>query len=187
MLVPFKYNTILQYFIYCSNSVVVIINQLEMYLYGRSCSCKMSIIQYLGITLDMNLNYNKRLENCIKTASYKCLMLSKVCRYITVEAAIVIYNTMILPHIDYGDALYDGLNSVLQKKLQTFQNRCLHICMCRNYYISVDDIHLLCRVKHLDVRQNKLLKLVMPKSKGRRQISLSVTTNKPQRMKHVGD
>ena len=30
--------------------------------------------------------------------------------------------TLILPMIDYGDVLYDGVNSILQKKLQTLQN-----------------------------------------------------------------
>ena len=64
----------------------------------------------------MNLNFKKHLGNCIKSASYKALLLSKVRRYIAFEAAIRIDKTMILPLIDYGDILYDGSNQVLLKK-----------------------------------------------------------------------
>ena len=81
--------------------------------------------KYLGITLDMNLNFKKHLEICIRSASYKAMLLSKVRKYITKDAAIRIHKTMILPLIDYGDVLYDGSNQKLLKKIQTLQNRCL--------------------------------------------------------------
>ena len=41
--------------------------------------------KYLGITLGMNMTYNKHLENVIKTVSYKALLLAKMRRYIIVE------------------------------------------------------------------------------------------------------
>ena len=71
----------------------------------RVCTYK-----YLGVTLDMNFNFNKHLQNCLRIASHKAYLLSKVHSYITTEAALRIYKTMILPVIEYGDILYDNSN-----------------------------------------------------------------------------
>ena len=38
---------------------------------------RVSSYQYLGLTLDMNLNYNKHLENCLKLISHKAYLLNK--------------------------------------------------------------------------------------------------------------
>ena len=108
---------------------------------------KIHSYKYLGITLDMNFTHKKHLENCIRSTSYKTLLLSKVRKYITTDAAIRIYKTMILPLVDYGDILYDGTNSALLTKLQTLQNRCLRLCMYKNCYMSVNDLHKMCLVK----------------------------------------
>ena len=121
--------------------------------------------KYLGITLDMNLNFKKHLGNCIKSASYKALLLSKVRRYIAFEAAIRIDKTMILPLIDYGDILYDGSNQVLLKKIQTLQNRCLRTCVFKNYHIPVKDLHEICTVSTLNTRRIMHLKLFMFKQR----------------------
>ena len=121
--------------------------------------------KYLGITLDMNLNFKKHLEICIRSASYKAMLLSKVRKYITKDAAIRIHKTMILTLIDYGDVLYDGSNQKLLKKIQTLQNRCLRTCVYKTYHISVDNLHEICTVSTLDKRRIMHLKLFMFKQK----------------------
>ena len=109
--------------------------------------------KYLGITLDANLNFKKHIKLCIKSASYKTLLLSEIRKYITMDAAIRIFKTMILPLIDYGDVLYHETNGVLIQKLQTLQNRCLRICTYKNYHISVQDLQELCTVTILKMRR----------------------------------
>ena len=126
--------------------------------------------KYLGITLDLNMNFKKHMENCIKYATYKTFLLSKVRKYITTAAAIRVYKTMILPLIDYGDILYDGTNSFLLKKIQTLQNRCLRICQYKNYHITVKNLHELCTVSMLKERRIMHLKLFMFKQKSNKEI-----------------
>ena len=121
--------------------------------------------KYLGIILDSNLNYKKHIENCIKSASYKAMLLSKIRKYITFEASVRIYKTMILPLIDYGDILYEDTNQVLLSKLQTLQNRCLRTCVYKNYHISVNDLHEICTVVTLNKRRIMHLILFMFKQK----------------------
>ena len=126
--------------------------------------------KYLGITLDTNMNFKKHVENCIKSASYKTFLLSKVRKYIAFDAAVRIYKTMILPLIDYGDVLYHETNSILLHKLQTLQNRCLRTCTYKNYHIAVTDLHEICSVRLLKLRRIMHLKLFMFKQKGNNEI-----------------
>ena len=126
---------------------------------------RVHLYKYLGITLDMNLTYKKHMENCIRSASHKSFLLAKIRKYITTEAAIRIYKTMILPLIEYSDILYEGANSILTAKLQTLQNRCLRTCVYKNYHISVNNLHDLCSIMKLDKRRTVHLKLYMFKQK----------------------
>ena len=107
--------------------------------------------KYLGMTLDMNLNYNKHIN-------YK-----------------MIYKTMILPIIEYGNVIYDGASQKLLDNLQTIQNRKLCICIQRNRYTSTMLLHQLCNINKLKDRRVMHLFLFMYKQKGN--ISIVNTRN----------
>ena len=126
---------------------------------------RVCLYKYLGITLDMNLNYNKHLQNCLKIASHKIYLLSKVRNYITSDAALKIYKTMILPLIEYGDILYDNSNAKLLKKFQTLQSRSLRICSYEPYHVPVIYLHEICNIARLDLRRKMHIILYMYKQK----------------------
>ena len=52
---------------------------------------KVITYKYLGMILDMNLNYNNNLENCLKLISHKAFLLSKIRKYINTKTAVTIY------------------------------------------------------------------------------------------------
>ena len=131
---------------------------------GRNID-KVSTYKYLGITLDMNLNYNKHLENVIKSISYKSLLLAKIRKYITQDVVIRIYKTMILPVLEYGDVLYDGANKKLIDKLKTIQYRCLHTCLLPQEHIPIIRLHEICGIGNLGMRRTMHLQLYMFKQK----------------------
>ena len=133
--------------------------------------------KYLGITLDATLNYNCHLNNCLKLASHKAFLLSKIRKYITFEAALRIYKTMILPIIEYGDILYDGSNSKLLGKLQTTQNRCLRLVYYRQYHVPVIFLHEICMNSKLGLRRYMHLLLFMFKQKSNVEIVNSRVIN----------
>ena len=126
--------------------------------------------KYLGLTLDINLNYNKHLENCLKLISHKTYLLSKIRVYINVHTAVTIYKTMILPVVEYGDTIYDGANQKILKNLQTSQNRILRICLQRNKYTSTVLLHQLCKISLLKERRILHLNLFMFKQRDNRHI-----------------
>ena len=89
----------------------------------RVCSYK-----YLGLILDEHLNYNKHITEMTKLISHKLFLLSKIRRYITTDACINIFKTMVLSVIEYCDIIYAG---TMQEKLFY---RGLRICL--NYNIT---------------------------------------------------
>ena len=121
--------------------------------------------KYLGITLDMNLNYNIHLENCLKLVSHKAFVLNKIRRYINKNTAITIYKTMILPIIEYGDVIYDGANQKLLNDLQTAQNRILRTCLYEDRAANTNMLHRNCNISKLQDRRLLHLNLFMYKQK----------------------
>ena len=121
--------------------------------------------KYLGIILDMNLNFNKHIENCLKLISHKAFILCKIRKYINVKTAITIYKTMVLPIVEYGDILYDGANEKLLHELQKAQNRILKICNNADRYISTVQLHNDSKINLLKERRILHLNLFMFKQK----------------------
>ena len=121
--------------------------------------------KYLGLTLDMNLNYNKHLENCLKLISHKAYLLNKIRMYIDTNTATTLYKSVILPILEYGDVIYDGANQKLVNDLQKIQNRILRICTQKDHYTSNLQLHQICKINKLKDRRRMHLKLFMFKQK----------------------
>ena len=79
-------------------------------------------------------------------------MLHKIKYYITDDAAIKLYEAMILPYMDHGDIFFMHANSVLVKKLQTLQNRALRICNNARLNVPMDILHLSAQLPKLRAR-----------------------------------
>ena len=122
--------------------------------------------KYLGITLDSKLTYNKHVNTVIRTTSHKAYCLSKIRKYLTVKASLIIYKTTIIPYFDYGDFVYEAANKSMTEKLQRIQNRCLKTCLNVNIRESTDLIHRQARVNLLeDRRSTHLLNMMFQRSK----------------------
>ena len=84
--------------------------------------------KYLGIVVDNKLTFSQHINNIIKTAGQKIYILAKVRKYINTAAALMLYKSMILSHIDYGDIFLNLAPKTQLNKLQVLQNRALRIC-----------------------------------------------------------
>ena len=110
--------------------------------------------KYLGVILDSTLNFTKHINNIIKTVSHKLVLLSKTRQFITQAASVRIYNSMILPYMDYGDVAYQAATSDLLCKLQRLQNRALRIITkYDDNYQSTTAIHQSLRILPLSRRR----------------------------------
>ena len=107
----------------------------------RVCSYK-----YLGFILDDQLNFNKHISELCKIISHKLYLLAKIRKYITKYASIMIFKSMILSLIEYGDVIYEGTSiSNLEEISKLFyRGRC--ICCLNNGYISKRDLCVECKI-----------------------------------------
>ena len=80
-------------------------------------------------------------------------LLAKMRRYLKKKVAVLIYKTMILPYLDYGDVIFHRSNSGDLNKLQRLQNRCLGICLGYDRRFSTDIAHTLALTPFLENRR----------------------------------
>ena len=77
-----------------------------------------------------------------------------VCKFLSERVALRIYNSMILPHFDYGDVIYNNAaNQDHLEKLQRLQNRCLKICLNLNIRFGTDELHNISKMPKLKKRR----------------------------------
>ena len=85
--------------------------------------------KYLGLILDEHLNYIKHIKEMSKLISHKLYVLSKIRKYITENACINIFKTMILSVIEYCDNIYAGTSQDNLTKIDHLFYRGLRMCL----------------------------------------------------------
>ena len=97
--------------------------------------------KYLGIILDIKLNFEKHTKSVYSLGSHKIYLLGKTRNYLTTTMALTIFKSKILPYFDYGDIFYMDTHARVLKKLQVLQNRALRICLRSQPRESRDVLH----------------------------------------------
>ena len=124
----------------------------------KECSYK-----YLGFILDDQLNFNKHVSETVNVVSHKLYLLSKIRKYPTTQASIMIFKTMILSLIEYGNTIYAGTSIKNLDKLDKLFYRGLRICDGSNTMVSRLKLRTDCHVDKLSVRRDRHLLLFMHK------------------------
>ncbi len=81
-----------------------------------------SKVKYLGIQLDPLLSFNAHIDYVKRKTIGKVKLLGRLNEFLSKETLLMLYKTLILPIIDYGDIIYDGLNQKDAEVLQKVQN-----------------------------------------------------------------
>ena len=124
----------------------------------RICSYK-----YLGFILDDQLNFNRHMSDMISTVSHKLYLLSRIRRYLTYEASILLFKTMVLSIIEYGDIIYAGTSKINLDKIDKLFYRGLRICDANYVAKSKDQLCNDNNISTLEKRRNVHLLLFMHK------------------------
>ena len=124
----------------------------------RVCSYK-----YLGLVLDEHLTYNKHIREINRLISHKLYMLSKIRKYITTKACIMIFKTMVLSLIEYCDIVYAGTMCMNLQSIDKLFYRRLRICMYTNNKMTRELLCSECNIAPLEKRRLAHLLIFMHK------------------------
>ena len=105
--------------------------------------------KYLGMMLDASLTFEAHINYIYKKVCNKIGVIKKTRMCMDERIATVLYKSIILPILDYGDIVYMTANLGILNKLQQIQNVCCRIILRRNKRASVTEMH----------RELKLMKL----------------------------
>lgn len=110
--------------------------------------------------LDSELNFESAINDLIRRLSHKIFSLSVIRKDITVECAINLYKTMILPIADYTNFCLTPCTDKLKTKLQRLQNKALRICLKADRHTNIAELHRLARLAPIEKRREfDLLKI----------------------------
>ena len=87
---------------------------------------KVKQVKHLGLTLDSALAFQDHIV-ITKQIGNQIYQLSKIRRFLNINAALCIYNTTILPLFDYADIVYEQNLQTVNNKLQVLQNKSLRL------------------------------------------------------------
>ena len=157
-----------KYCIYGMRSIVKksknvdILLSLNNVILDRVCSYK-----YLGFILDDQLNLNKHVSEMVNIVSHKLYLLSRIRRYLTKNACITVFKTMVLSIMEYGDIIYAGTSKRNLDKIDKLFYRGLRICDASNLVLSKNQLCKECNIVLLDKRRDVHLLLFMHKQQSK--------------------
>jgi hypothetical protein len=99
---------------------------------------KVTISKYLGMFIDSNLKWDDHINNMIPKISAKIGILRSLKKIIPTETLQQLYNAIVQPHFDYGDAVYNSAFQTSKTRLQKLQTRAARLitgsgpCTSRN-------------------------------------------------------
>ena len=109
----------------------------------------------MKLTLTNKLTFTQHIDHIKSKVNVKLGTLRRIRSTINKPTALMFYKTLILPHFDYGDILYDSLKQNDSRSLQVLQNRGLRIILRKDIYELVDMMHTALNMDQLDIRRKK--------------------------------
>jgi hypothetical protein len=94
-------------------------------------------IKYLGVIIDSKLKFHSYALYLQNKMSKKAFFLSRISKNLSSYTKVVLYKSLIAPHIDYCSSLLYMLPNYRIKELQIIQNRCMRIILKCDRYTSV--------------------------------------------------
>ena len=111
---------------------------------------QVSEYKYLGMWFDENLNWNHHIDKMCAKLSKRLGMLRRIKFNLPKETLLMLYNTMVLPLIDYGNVVYSNCSATSMKKLQVMQNKGARMILNCHYRTHIVD--MLKELKWLNVK-----------------------------------
>ena len=124
-------------------------NHINVLMNGTAVE-NVNTFKYLGVTIDANLKWNDQVKNICRKVSNSLGIMRRIKQYVPQKSLISIYNTMILPHFDYGIVIWSNCNDSAINKVQKLQNTAMRIILSVPFRTHIDD--MLKKLGFMDIR-----------------------------------
>ena len=122
--------------------------------------------KYLGLNLDNQLKFNIHVNRLVASVSSKLKQFQCMRGFLDTKAALLVYKSMLLPVLEYGDVFLTAATLGNRKKLQTLQNKGLRCALNKGLEINSTDLHAEANLLKLQYRREQhILNLMFDWSK----------------------
>ena len=120
-------------------------------------------VKYLGVYIDRELKWNIQIEHMCSKIGKMIGFLGRLRYFVSESILRIIYTSIILPHFDYADVVWQSASKKYLNLMQKLQNRAGRIILKINPYshVSTAHIHDILKWKKLDVRQLEHMNVMM--------------------------
>lgn len=94
--------------------------------------------KYLGVILDKKLKFHEHFEFLSKKIAKKIGLFRRLRDRLNVENSVMMFKSLILPHINYCGTILDHFNMSQKKELQLMINKILRIALKRKIIVGID-------------------------------------------------
>ena len=117
--------------------------------------------KYLGVVLDDCLSWNKHIEKVFTKISRIIGCIRQIKHNIPQNILIMLYNALILPHIDYGIVIWGRTSKCNIKKIQKLQNKYARLILNADFSIPTNVLHTQLNWQTIVQRQQYQTYLIM--------------------------
>ena len=111
---------------------------------------RVNTFKYLGITIDANLKWNDQINNICRKMCNSLGIMRRIKPFVPQSSLVTIYNTMFLPHLDYGIILWSNCGNTNLSRIQKLQNTAMRIILSAPFRTHIND--MLKTLGFMDVR-----------------------------------
>ena len=112
-------------------------------------------VEYLGITFDKDLTWDRQVNAVVKKLNYKATILKEISKYCPLSLRITYYKAFIQPSLDYGISVWGCTSNENLAKIQRVQNRIARIITGNFDYINTRGLDLLYELRLPNVTQRR--------------------------------
>ena len=102
--------------------------QFDVQLHGTTIPERDSV-RYLGLTIDKDLSGKTHVSNVRKKAFAAIGCIRRASQYLPVKIRKMLYNSLVLPHLDYCSTVWHSCNQTLSQSLERTQNYAMRVIL----------------------------------------------------------
>ena len=107
----------------------------------------------LGVCIDVTLSFKDHLSTVLRKVYAKVGALRRLRKLVPADISLMLYETYILPHIEYCSPLLSGINKTLNKKLESTNYYALKALLDFGNSLDYDSILSAINMQSLEHRQ----------------------------------